>query len=112
MQIIKALNAPDGPNPHGVSAKPLHASEHTQVTMVTLAPGERLRLHLTPVDVFFYILEGSGEVEIGDERAIVACDDLVVSPARVPHRVMNPSSAPMRFLVVKTPAQQEQTRIL
>ncbi|NLD42503.1 MAG: cupin domain-containing protein [Chloroflexi bacterium] len=105
MQIIKALNAPDGPNPHGVSVKPLHASEHTQVVMVTLGPGEGLRSHRTPVDVFFYVLEGSGEVEIGDERATVERDDLIVSPARVPHRVMNPSSAPMRFLIVKTPAQ-------
>ncbi len=69
MQIVHALDAAEGPNPHGVSARPLHNSEHVQVTMVTLEPGQALKLHITPVDVFFYIIEGRSEVEIGGERS-------------------------------------------
>ncbi len=112
MNIIHALQAADGPNPHGVSAKGLHHTEHTQVTLVTLQPGEALKLHLTPVDVFFYVLEGSGTVEIGGEQQLITRDDLVVSPARVPHRLMNPTNEVFRFLVVKTPAQKEATKLL
>ncbi|HHX63583.1 MAG TPA: cupin domain-containing protein [Chloroflexi bacterium] len=112
MQIIYSLEAQEGPNPHQVSARPLHQSEHVQVTMVTLQPGESLKLHSTPVDVFFYILEGGGIVEIGGEQQEVSRDMLVVSPARIPHRLMNPSEEVFRFLVVKTPAQKEKTRIL
>ena len=49
MRIIKALEADESPNLHSVSAKELNASEHVQVVMVTLQPGESLKLHITPV---------------------------------------------------------------
>ena len=112
MKIVKALEAKNSPNPHGVSARALHATEHTQVTMVTLEPGEKLKLHVTPVDVFFYILEGTGEVEIDGERCQVSRDELIVGPARLPHRLFNETDAVFRILVVKTPAQKQKTKIL
>lgn len=112
MKIVNALTAPEGPNPHGVSARAVHASEHVQVTLLTLQPGEALKLHVTPVDAFFYILEGRGIVEIGDERAEVGTHALVDSPARVPHRLLNEGEEVFRFLVVKTPAQKDPTKLL
>jgi mannose-6-phosphate isomerase-like protein (cupin superfamily) len=63
MRIVSASEAPETDNPHGVSARPLHSSEHVQVSMITLQPGQALKLHSTPVDAFFYVLEGSGTVE-------------------------------------------------
>lgn len=36
MKIVDALTAPEGPNPHGVSARGVHTNEHVQVTLVTL----------------------------------------------------------------------------
>ena len=50
---------------------------------ITLQPGEALKPHSTPVDVFFYILEGSGDVDIGGERQTVHADCLVDSPANI-----------------------------
>ncbi len=112
MKIINALEAPEAPNPHGVSARALHNSEHVQVSMVTLQPGEALKRHVTPVDVFFYVLEGEGIVEIGDEQEQVSRDMLIDSPARIPHRLLNEGDAVFRFLVVKTPRPTESTRVL
>ena len=112
MNIVKALTAPESPNLHGVSARGLHGTEHVQVSMVTLQPGESLKLHVTPVDVFFYVLQGRGSVEIGDEREEVSRDMLIVSPARIPHRLLNESDAEFRFLVVKTPRPTKATKIL
>ena len=112
MNIVNALTAPQSPNPHGVSAQGLLATEHVQVVMVTLQPGERLKLHMTPVDVFFYVLEGSGIVEIGGERQTVSRDMLVDSPARIPHRLLNENDETFRFLVVKTPKPTSSTKIL
>jgi len=51
-------------------------------------------------------------VEIGGERADVRPDDLIASPMRVPHRLMNEGGEVFRFLVVKTPAQKDKTKIL
>ena len=114
MKIINALEAPEAPNPHGVSARGLHSNEHVQAVMVTLLPGEALKLHLTPVDVFFYVLEGSGVVEVGGERQTVSRDMLIESPARIPHRLLNEneSDAVFRFLVVKTPRPTGATKVL
>lgn len=114
MKIIKALEAPEAPNPHDVSARGLHETEHVQAVMVTLQPGEALKRHVTPVNVFFYVLAGHGIVEIGDEREEVSPDMLIVSPARIPHRLLNESEndAAFRFLVVKTPRPTKATKIL
>ncbi|MGC9347404.1 MAG: cupin domain-containing protein [Anaerolineae bacterium] len=112
MNIVNALTAADSPNPHGVSARELLSTEHAQVVMITLNPGEALKLHVTPVDVFFYILEGEGVVEIGGEREVVSRDMLVESPVGIPHRLLNESDGTFRFLVVKTPRPTKRTQLL
>ena len=112
MRLVNASEAPEAPNPHGVSARALHSTEHVQVSVVTLQPGEALKRHVTPVDVFFYVLEGEGIVEIGDETRRVSTDVLVDSPIRVPHRLINDREVPFRFLVVKTPRPTGTTRVL
>ncbi len=103
MEIIQTTSAPNAANPHGVQAQALHTTEHVQVTLITLQPGQALKLHTTPVDAFFYGLEGQGVVEIGDERGILTKDALVHSPKGIPHRLLNEGDQVFRFLVVKTP---------
>lgn len=112
MKTVKTLEAPEAPNPHRVSARALHDTEHVQVSMVTMKPGEALKRHVTPVDVFFYILEGEGIVEIGEEREQVSADQLIDSPAQIPHRLLNESDREFRFLVVKTPRPTRSTKVL
>lgn len=112
MKITNALIAEDRPNPHGVSAKPIYDSPHAMAVHITLQPGQSLKRHATPVDVFFYILEGSGVVEIGEERAEVSRDMIIESPARVPHRLANEGAHVFRVLVVKVPKPAESAKIL
>jgi mannose-6-phosphate isomerase-like protein (cupin superfamily) len=115
MKIVNALQVPESEDVrkvHDVSAYPLHASEHVVATMIVLQPGEALLRHATPVDAFFYALEGTGVVEVGDERQTIVADMLVDSPARIPHRLLNESDQPFRFLVVKTPRPTEKSRLL
>jgi mannose-6-phosphate isomerase-like protein (cupin superfamily) len=80
--------------------------------VITLKPGEALKKHITPVDVFFYVLEGSGVVEIGDEKQTVGKDMLIESPARIPHRWSNEGTSVFRVLVVKVPKPTEETKLL
>lgn len=99
-------------NPHQVDARMLLNNEHAQVIHITLQPGEALKKHVTPVDVFFYVLEGTGIVEIGDEQQQAGPDTLVDSPAKIPHRWRNEGTEVCRIMVVKTPRPQAKTRIL
>jgi quercetin dioxygenase-like cupin family protein len=86
----------------------------TSVVIITLKPGESLKKHVTPVDVFFYVLEGIGVVEIGEERQSVGKDSLVESPAMIAHTWINESKAVFRVMVVKmlTTGKGKDTRLL
>lgn len=112
MKIVDATRTSSSPNPHHVDARKLCEIPPAVVVMITLQPGESLKRHMTPVDVIFYVLEGIGTVEIGDEKATVGKDTLIESPARVPHRWMNESGSVFRVLVIKVPKPTEETKLL
>ncbi len=113
MNVIEMKSSPEKPNPHNVSVRMLYDRENAQAVHIELKPGEALKKHITPVDVFFYILEGKGVVEIGgDEQEEVSRDMLIESPAKIPHRLLNPGDGIFRVLVVKAPRQTESTRLL
>jgi len=112
MKITDVAKVVSGPNPHHVDARKVYDSPHAMAVVITLKPGESLKRHMTPVDVFFYVLEGEGIVEIGDERKVAGKDMVVESPARIPHRWINESRAVFRVLVVKVPKPTEETKLL
>jgi len=112
MKITELSKVMSGPNPHHVDARKIYDSPHAMAVVITLKPGESLKKHITPVDVFFYVLEGTGVVEIGDERAMCTRDMLIESPAKIPHRWSNESASLFRVLVVKVPKPTEETKLL
>ncbi len=112
MEIIDVKSAETIKNPHNVKAARLYDSEYAQAIHITLEPGESLKKHITPVDVFFYVLEGKGIVEVGAEKKEVGPDTLINSPARIPHCWYNQSEQVFRVLVVKVPRPTESTKLL
>lgn len=112
MQIRRIAEQPREPNPHGVDVRRAYEGEHALASVITLAPGESLKRHATPVDVFFYVLSGEGTVEIGEESLTVGADTAIDSPREIPHRWINGSAAPLRVLVVKVPRPDRGTRLL
>ncbi|MFA6451004.1 MAG: cupin domain-containing protein [bacterium] len=103
INVIKVEDAPKIPNPHGVDARRLHDSSQAQVMHMALAPGETVAKHSVPVDVCFFIIEGSGIIEEGDERARVGADMLVYGAANTPHGIVNDGDSILRILVVRAP---------
>ena len=112
MKSIEVKDAQIQSNPHGVESKKLYDSEKAQVVHILLKPGQQLKKHLTPVDVLFFVLEGRGIVEIGDEKREVGPDTLIDSPAKIPHCWYNQSNGNLRVLVTKVPRPVEATKIL
>ena len=112
MEITKVDETPVSKNPHGVDARQICNQENAQVIVLTLQPGESLKRHITPVDVFFYVLEGKGVVEIGDEKKEVSKDTIVHSPAKVIHCWHNKSDSKLRIMVAKTPKPTTSTILL
>ena len=112
MKIINVNEVKTAETPHKVDTRKLYDYENAQAVHITLKPGEALKPHITPVDVFFYILEGIVDVRVGDETVSVAKDNLVESPKGIIHCLSNNSQLIVRFLVVKAPRPTTQTKLL
>ena len=103
MKIVTVVDAKSFQNAHGVDARKIYSTADAEVIHMALSPGESLKRHTTPVDVFFYILEGKGVVEVGEETQEVTKDTIIDSPKGIPHLLRNNSEGIFRFLVVKLP---------
>ncbi|WP_010665225.1 cupin domain-containing protein [Marinilabilia salmonicolor] len=112
MKITKVSEAPIKETPHKVDTRPVYDDETAQAVHIRLEPGETLKPHITPVDVFFYILEGTPNVHIGEEKEMVQVDWVIESPKDIVHYLSNTSDKPARILVVKAPKPTQQTKLL
>jgi len=113
--MITARNLGDIPimdTAHNVDARNLYTTEHVVVTVITLKPGQQLRKHITPVDVAFYVLKGSGTVQIGDEKLTVQEYTLVESPKNILHCWYNEGEDDLVLMVIKAPRPEKKTVFL
>jgi len=99
-------------NPHKVDVRQLYNDASAQVMHITLLPGEALKPHKTPVDVFFYVLEGAPTIHIADESLVFDRDNLIESPANIVHYISNESDVVARILVTKAPRPDAKAKIL
>ncbi len=112
MKIIEIPSIKSSPNPHRVDARKIYDTENAVAVHMTIKPGESLKKHSTPVDVFFYVLEGEGIVEIGDEKEMVNKDSLIESPAKTPHTWYNEGQNDLKILIVKVPRPTKSTKAI
>lgn len=112
MKIINVKETAIAATPHKVDARKIYDKDSAQAMHITLEPGQALKPHITPVDVFFYILEGTPEVLVGEEKIQVKADCLVESPKDIVHCLYNNSDVVARILVVKAPKPTSSTKVL
>ena len=103
MEIIRMGEVAPVITSRGARARRLIDKPDVQVVNLSLEPGQVVEKHLTPVDVFFYVVEGTGSIEIGDETGEVRAGDIVLSPAKIPHGLRAAKDSAFSVLVVKTP---------
>jgi mannose-6-phosphate isomerase-like protein (cupin superfamily) len=98
--------------PHKIDVRQMYNKESAQAMLMALKPGESLKPHKTPVDVFFFVVEGTPTIHIGDESEVCAVDSLIESPADIVHYISNDSGNVARILVVKAPRPVSSTKVL
>lgn len=103
MRILRLNEMPITLNPRGIGARFLIDTPDVVAANLVVEPGQTVETHVTPVDVFFYVVEGRGTVEIGEESGEVKAGDIIVSPARIPHGLKAAPDSKFSVLVVKTP---------
>lgn len=104
MIVTKTLqDSPILPTKHGIDVRNLYDRETALINVITLKPGEALKRHITPVDVAFYVISGTGIVEIGEEKLEVSAGTMIESPQKIVHCWYNESEEDLSFLVIKAP---------
>lgn len=112
MKISKVADTPTKENPHNVDVRLLYNKDTAQALHMLLAPGESLKPHKTPVDVFFFVIEGTPDILLGEEKVRVKANSLIDSPKDIIHCIYNNTDSIVRILVVKAPKPLTSTKIL
>ena len=112
MKITKYKDQPVKDTPHKVDVREMYNKENAQAMLITLKPGESLKPHKTPVDVFFFIVEGLPTIHIDGESIQCEAKSLIESPADVLHYISNETDKAAGILVVKAPRPKALTKVL
>ena len=112
MKIIHYKDQPIKDTPHKIDVRKLYEKDSAQAMHITLKNGETLKPHKTPVDVFFFVLEGKPTIHVGDEHIECEKDNLIESPKDIVHWLSNENNKPARILVVKAPKPTTKSTFL
>lgn len=112
MNFYKVDDVSVSKNPHDIDARTLVDTNDVQVVHINLKPGEKLKKHITHTNVTFYVIDGEGYVEIGDEKEKVSKNTIIESPKNIPHCWYNESKSDLKILVIKAPRPTTKTKIL
>jgi len=90
-------------NANGIYGVKIYSEPEGEIIHLGLAPGAVLKAHKTPVNVVFYVLEGTASITIGEEKQSFHKDMTIDSPKDIPHAVSNEGDCDLRLLVIKMP---------
>jgi len=90
-------------NKYSINARTLVDHDNATIKNLFLNKGERIPDHQVPMDVTFFILEGTGRITIGDETEPVKPNDVVLCPPNTKMSVQADENSTLSFLNIKTP---------
>ena len=89
-------------NIRGVQSKTIIDIESMTMKNLILGTNESIPTHEVPVDVTFYILDGSGKITISDNVYEVQKDDIIICPPNTTMSIIANQEG-LSFLNIKTP---------
>jgi len=87
----------------GIHGTKIYVQPEGEIVHLRFAPGAHLKAHKTPVNVAFYVLQGTATLQIGDEEREFGPDTIIDSPRDIPHALTNKGGGELRVLVIKMP---------
>jgi len=87
--------------PIQLDARKMCVRPDVELIHLHFGPGEALAKHANPFDVIFYVLEGSGELEIEEEKRQIGINSSIEVPANLMRGWKNNGEGNLRILVIK-----------
>ncbi|MDA1315663.1 MAG: cupin domain-containing protein [Acidobacteria bacterium] len=82
----------------------LVASEHLFAGLNAFEPGQGHELHThAGQDKLYYVLEGAGDVTVGEKQSRIGAGDLVLARSGEKHALLNPGPGRLLVMVVMGP---------
>jgi mannose-6-phosphate isomerase-like protein (cupin superfamily) len=82
----------------------LAAADHLFAGLNAFEPGQEHKLHThTGQDKFYFVLEGVGEVTVGEQEALIGPGDFVLARSGEEHALRNPGPGRLIVLVAMAP---------
>jgi quercetin dioxygenase-like cupin family protein len=91
----------DEPDIRGAFDFPIQAAVGAAASSVIyfeVEPGKRIPRHTHTAEEILFVAAGTGEGEVGEERASLSAGDLVLVPAHKPHLVRNTGHETLRIV--------------
>jgi mannose-6-phosphate isomerase-like protein (cupin superfamily) len=91
----------------------LFTSQHVQLVVMSLKPGEEIGLEIHQiVDQFLRVEAGEGKVIINDEEHPIKAGDAIIVPAQTSHNLINTSSEkPLKLYTIYSPPHHKDGTI-
>lgn len=83
----------------GILSHVLYKDDYANVTLFGFAAGEELSAHSAPTPAILYFLEGTAEVQLGDNKVGAQAGSFIHMPAMLLHGIS--AKSPVRMLLVQ-----------
>lgn len=90
----------------------LYTGPHVQLVLMSLRPGEEIGQETHPVDQFFRIEAGRGEVEINGRKSAVKANMAFVIPAKAKHNVRNTGKKRLQLYTIYGPPHHRDALVV
>ncbi len=104
MKIVELKDAEKVPI--HIDARKMCVRPDVELIHLKFSPGETLEKHANPFDVVFYVVEGTGELEVEQEKKQISQDTAIEVPANLMRGWKNTGKGNLRILVIKALAKQ------
>jgi mannose-6-phosphate isomerase-like protein (cupin superfamily) len=110
VKIAYSICTPDNAPcvPFRFDGRILFTSPRYELVHLTLQPGEGMEPHVQPMDVVFFVVEGSGSLTIGEELLEINANTTVHVKAGISRAWTNTGNQPLKILVNKLLLENRQ----
>ena len=101
---IEAYITKDGSSIRELMHPELHGNSNQSLAEATVPPGVVTALHQhMHTEELYYILQGTGEMTLGERSFSVTSGDTIYIPPNTPHQIFNPDQIDLIFLCACCP---------
>jgi mannose-6-phosphate isomerase-like protein (cupin superfamily) len=110
---VPAFTTKDGSEIRELLAHRNSSIRHQSLAEARLPPGKSTAPHYHPAaEEIYYVLEGCGRIQIGDEKRDVGPGDAIAIPPGQAHTIANTGAATLKFLCCCAPAYEDYDTVL